>query len=1188
MKKEVLCSVLMGLLCGFASGGMRVNEVCADNGESLLTAAGRAEDWVELYNDSGTAVDLTGWYLTDNLNNLTKWQFPAGTPLIPAYGYLIVFASGEDQPIISGELHASWSLSKDGESVALVQPDGVTVESGFDFERQLKDITVGYQHKDITLLPENAPVKYTVPNASGTAPTNSGTSGLGFVETQGSFNVTFYKMNSSMGNVDNAIAWTKDPSRWQGAPVATTADTINYHLSGGGKIFPSVGFPTGGLGNENFALVAEGGVYIPSPGMWTFGVASDDGFRLTITGQGQTFTSEYYSTRGMGATLGQFNFAAAGVYEVNLTMFQDGGGAALEFGVAQGAQSTWNASIFALVGAPASPIQLAGAFGAQIGTDVGAEMKGVNSRLDAQYTFTLEDAPLSDTYTLLVRFSDGFSASLNGTPVASTNMPPSLVWNSAATGSLTPEKILGWAAFNIPSSALQVGVNTLDIIALNNTAADGDFFIQPKIIQATAGLHLMYFKDPTPGAANAKGYNPPTPQVFASEPRGYKQQAFSVSLSCEDPGTPIYYTTDGSTPTTSSTLYTAPFTVSATTVLRAAAHDPEAVWQNVDTVTYLFIPDILMQSKTPPPGWPANGSVNNHRMIYGMDQNISLNPTWTPSIYAGLTNEIPTLSIATDLPNLFNPQTGIYVNSGNHGIGWERPMSLELIDPVRGSVKEFQIDAGMRIRGGYSRRSDNPKYSFRFFFRSGYGTSKLNFPLFDNEGADLFDKVDLRCSQNHSWVENSDDDCFVNDVTTRDIMRDLGAPYTRSRFYHLYINGQYWGLYQTQERAESEFAATYLGDPDKSHYDTIRTSGGLSATDGNMLAWQELCSRATGYPLSATANYYRLLGLNPDGSRNPAYPVLLDVTNVIYRFFTTQLVRDGDSPISGGNGQNNQAALFNRVNTDGFKFFPHDAEWTFGCGGLGGGVSDDITLWGNGWTSSGSFNPSTLHLALSANAEYRAIFSALVQKHFFNDGALTPENNVLRFQKRMAEIHNSVCVESARWGRSQNDNGSSRTRDNWLNRCGIITNNFILPRNNYVIAQFRNRGWFALVDAPEKRQPGQLHPWGKKIDIAATNTFYYTLNGSDPLLPDGSISVAAKGVLTTGTGQQSQTFVNRGATWKFYDAGYSEPSPNNGATWKDPAFNDTAWTSGPGILGYPGGTPVNVVATTTKKYENGV
>ncbi|NIN35705.1 MAG: hypothetical protein GTO60_11715, partial [Gammaproteobacteria bacterium] len=59
--------------------------------------------------------------------------------------------------------------------------------------------------------------------------------------------------------------------------------------------------------------------------------------------------------------------------------------------------------------------------------------------------------------------------------------------------------------------------------------------------------------------------------------------------------------------------------------------------------------------------------------------------------------------------------------------------------------------------------------------------------------------------------QGSSQNTLIRDVFSRDVQRDMGQPYTRSRYYHLYINGHYWGIYQTQERADADFAESYLG-----------------------------------------------------------------------------------------------------------------------------------------------------------------------------------------------------------------------------------------------------------------------------------------------------------------------------------------------------------------------------------------
>ena len=87
----------------------------------LLDKDGDSSDWIEICNPSSEAVNLEGWFLTDDLDDLTKWEFPA-VELAPG-GFLVVFASGKNQRDPAAELHASFARAAGGESVALVGPD---------------------------------------------------------------------------------------------------------------------------------------------------------------------------------------------------------------------------------------------------------------------------------------------------------------------------------------------------------------------------------------------------------------------------------------------------------------------------------------------------------------------------------------------------------------------------------------------------------------------------------------------------------------------------------------------------------------------------------------------------------------------------------------------------------------------------------------------------------------------------------------------------------------------------------------------------------------------------------------------------------------------------------------------------------------------------------------------------------
>ena len=80
------------------------------------------------------------------------------------------------------------------------------------------------------------------------------------------------------------------------------------------------------------------------------------------------------------------------------------------------------------------------------------------------------------------------------------------------------------------------------------------------------------------------------------------------------------------------------------------------------------------------------------------------------------------------LPDLFDAGTGIYANAAQTGDAWERPASLELLYPS--GSPGFQENGGLRIRGNFSRATNNAKHSFRMFFRERYGAGKLNFPQY--------------------------------------------------------------------------------------------------------------------------------------------------------------------------------------------------------------------------------------------------------------------------------------------------------------------------------------------------------------------------------------------------------------------------------------------------------------------------
>ena len=100
-------------------------------------------DWIEIYNPSPLVVNLDGWSLTDSEGNLDKWRFPATN--LAAGGFLVVFASGNDERIPGRQLHTSFQINSSGEYLALVNPAGMVVsEFPMPYAQQVPDVSYGF------------------------------------------------------------------------------------------------------------------------------------------------------------------------------------------------------------------------------------------------------------------------------------------------------------------------------------------------------------------------------------------------------------------------------------------------------------------------------------------------------------------------------------------------------------------------------------------------------------------------------------------------------------------------------------------------------------------------------------------------------------------------------------------------------------------------------------------------------------------------------------------------------------------------------------------------------------------------------------------------------------------------------------------------------------------------------------
>jgi hypothetical protein len=123
-----------------------INEWMADNATTLTDPADSSyEDWFELYNPGTNAVDVGGYYLTDNLTNKFQFKIPTtGRYVVPAGGYLLVWADNESgqNNTNRADLHVNFALAKGGEALGLFAADGSTIDS-VTFGAQTTDVSQG-------------------------------------------------------------------------------------------------------------------------------------------------------------------------------------------------------------------------------------------------------------------------------------------------------------------------------------------------------------------------------------------------------------------------------------------------------------------------------------------------------------------------------------------------------------------------------------------------------------------------------------------------------------------------------------------------------------------------------------------------------------------------------------------------------------------------------------------------------------------------------------------------------------------------------------------------------------------------------------------------------------------------------------------------------------------------------------
>lgn len=310
----------------------------------------------------------------------------------------------------------------------------------------------------------------------------------------------------------------------------------------------------------------------------------------------------------------------------------------------------------------------------------------------------------------------------------------------------------------------------------------------------------MVFDNPTMAASNNTAAHNYAPTPVFSEPAGYHGGAINVAITLPDPDPSftIRYTTNGSFPTQASTAYAGPVNLSATSVLTAAtfSSDPNFLPSFYEYSTYFF----------------------------GADQH-------TVKIFSVHGNQVQTLLNGTQL----EPLAGLEMfNEGG-----------QRISKNFGDINKHGNDSWAY-----------PQRGFDWVDRDKMGYSRATeLQLFRGSSRDSFKRYMFKAGANDNYpAENG---AHIRDAYLMSLSQvgNLELDERSAEFCVIYINGQYWGVYDYREKVDDWHFTDYYYDQGKQDIDFLKTWGGTWAEYGNATDWNNLRNFIAGNDMTDQTNY---------------------------------------------------------------------------------------------------------------------------------------------------------------------------------------------------------------------------------------------------------------------------------------------------------------------------------------------
>lgn len=701
-----------------------INEIMSANDGIYLDPNGKTSDWIELYNGTDRAINLTNFGLSDTLD-VTKWLLPAVT--IEAKSYLVV-------PLDPGQLglFADFSLSRDGDETVVLRDAGGIVIDSVTTQPLASDTVMGRNLSGQWVVIEQGTPGYPNTKAGYDAYLASLVSEPGVLRisevlprNRGNF--------LSEGTLPGFIEITNTGSQ----PIALK----RYALSDDAQIPYKWQFPDVMLdGGEQIVVLTGSRSRFDVPYNTGFSLDTENGSVVLSNALGKIIDRIDYDALSDGMGLQVVN----GVVErsVNLSPGYPNTAA----GIQAFREATAMSGTLILSEVMANNVS----FGLHNGATA---YPWVELKNDSAQPVTLSDYTLNDS----ARFSDAVNL-----PNVTLQPGEYIVFYLSGETNLS---VPGYTHLAV-SLAQDEGLYLLRQETLVDAVYPGILEMDQSYGRNANGAWL-YLTEPSLGTPNGSGrFAISTAPVSLQSEGRYWSQQLTVTLQS---GSTIYYTTDGTTPTTSSPRYTGPITLNQTAVVKAVSVR-EGQWDSpVAQYTYL------------------------------------LNDL----------HDINVVSLTVD------PQRLAYLNANPNSATLEIPAHITYFDS---DGPGFSLDAGLQLFGGVTRYI--PKRSYVVKFKGKYGTSKLAYPMFENRDYAVFDSLILRSgSQDYNTT-------IIRDILGLDMMESSETVLVQAyESIVLYINGKYWGLYDIREQIDEDMVGGQLNIPRENinivRIDNVVTSGSI-------------------------------------------------------------------------------------------------------------------------------------------------------------------------------------------------------------------------------------------------------------------------------------------------------------------------------------------------------------------------